>query len=81
MQGDQISDAKEVWFKSTKKIKTGHGFECRDEEIIETFSLDGNTGTIRREMQPYVILGMVWELSHTHYNKNVTWLVTFRIQL
>ena len=26
MQGDQISDAKEVWFKSTKKIKTGHGF-------------------------------------------------------
>ena len=50
MEGDQISDAKEVWFKSTKKIKTGHGFECKDEEIIETLSLDGNTGIVRREM-------------------------------
>ena len=50
MEGDQISDAKEVWFKSTKKIKTGYGFECKDEEIIKTLSLDGNTRIIRREM-------------------------------
>ena len=57
MEGDQISDAKEVWSKSTKKSKTGHGFECKDEEIIETFSLDGNTGTKER----YVTLRHTWD--------------------
>lgn len=56
-EGDQISDAKEVCFKSTKKSKTGHGLECKDEEIIETFSLDGNTGTKER----YVTLRHTWD--------------------